>query len=75
MPERHPFEITYRGERYAGEWRVEDGLVHVTSAYGATSGPAVGMGRAMSTPSERAQRLLWELIRSNDPKRSFFYWR
>jgi hypothetical protein len=75
MVQRHPFEITYRGQTYAGEWRVEDGQVHVTSRLGSVSAPVVTlMDRMIPLPSNRAKSMLWKLARANDPKRPFFYW-
>lgn len=76
MVQRYPFEITYRGQIHTGEWRVEDGQVHVTSRLGSISAPVVTpFGRIVSLPSDRAKGLLWKLARANDPKRPFWYWR
>ena len=76
MLERHTVEVTYRGQVHSGEWHVEEGQLHLTSSLGSKSGPAVVFaGRVISLPSDIAKRMLWDLARAGDPKRSFFFWR
>ena len=75
MAEIHAVSITYRGRRCDGEWYVQDGLLHVRCPYGETSGPPIGGGRSISTPAERAQRMLWRLVRDADPHKSIMdFW-
>jgi hypothetical protein len=73
MPERHPVQTTYRGQTYSGEWYVEDAQVRLLSAYGQAS-ESVATGRFMQLPSEKAERMLWSLLRARDPKPPFYYW-
>jgi hypothetical protein len=75
VAERHAVETIYRGRRVAGEWFVEDGRVHVTSDLGNESVSLGGNGRSTILPSETAERLLWQMARKADPKRSIFFWR
>jgi len=75
MSQRHAIEITYRGQRYSGEWYVEGAEVHVICAHGSKSGPAAVPSRVVSLPSELAAEIFWQLMRENDPKRPLFYWR
>jgi hypothetical protein len=75
MPQRHPVETLYRGERYVGEWYIEDGQLHLVSPHGRMSGPAVTLSYPSSSPAGRAEGMLWRLMRSKDPKPPFFYLR
>jgi hypothetical protein len=75
MTERHLVETAYRGERCLGQWWVEDGQLHVENEFGSLSGSPVGRNpRAIALPSEAAERLLWQLLRKQDPNRPFFSW-
>lgn len=74
-PTRRMLETVYRGERIVGEWWVEGGKVHVTSALGSRASPAAVASRHVVMPSDIAEGMLWALAREADPKRPFFYWR
>lgn len=74
-PQRRPVETVYRGKRYAGEWYVQDGQVHLVSPEGRASGPAVTWAFPRSSPAGRAEDMLWRMMRAKDPKRPFFYLR
>ena len=73
MPERHPVQTNYRGQTYSGEWCVEDAQVHVVSAHGDAIEP-LATGRLMQLPSEKAELMLWKLLRARDPSPPFYYW-
>ena len=75
MVQRYLVETVYRGRTCKGEWYVEDGLLHVTSTYGYKTGPVATGERFISLPSEIAKQMLWELVKSRDPKPPFFTWR
>lgn len=73
-PQRRAVEVTYRGDRYQGEWFVRDGRVHVLGYHGSASAPAAAPGMLISMPSSIAEGLLWQILREADPDRPFFYW-
>jgi hypothetical protein len=75
MAERHLVETTYRGKRCSGQWWMEDAQLYVENEFGALSGPALGWNpRSVVLPSETAAKLLWKLLRKQDPNRPFFDW-
>lgn len=75
MAERHVVETTYRGRNCVGQWWVEDGQLHVENELGSLSGSPVGHNpRMFALPSEVAAKLLWQLLRQQDPNPSFFDW-
>ena len=82
MPDRRVVETIYRGKRYSGEWWIEDAILRLESEFGSDSRPLFGPGAPQplkanhfALPSDRAQGLLWDILRRRDPHRPFFYWR
>lgn len=73
--ERHLVETSYRGQRYCGQWWIEDGQLHVENEFGSLTGSPVGPNpRTVAFPPEAAAKLLWRLVRKQDLKRPFFGW-
>jgi len=72
MPDHHRVTTVYRGKTYEGEWYVEDAQVRLESAYGRASA-SVATGRSIQLPSDKAELMLWRLLRAADPNPPFLY--